>query len=193
MTGVEYGGITLHWKGGGWASVPFPLLPGCVRRTELFGVAAIGSGRAWAVGGCVTDAGERAVLARWTGRAWVAAGIELPPKSHLDGVTASRKGDAWAVGTQTMTDSGGQQRTVPMILHHTGGHWTFVDPGDIGSGAAPRAVAGSGRLLLVAGSRTSPSQPSFSAPLTASFDGSVWQGENLDVYGYMNRRGARRW
>jgi hypothetical protein len=72
-----------------------------------------------------------------------------------------------------------------MILHHTGGHWTFVDPGDIGTGAAPRAVAGSRHLLLVAGSKASPSGPSFSAPLTASFDGSLWQGESPDVNGYM--------
>jgi hypothetical protein len=103
-----------HWDGGaaGWTAVASPNLP---VDTALYGVAALASDNAWAVGGSVFEP-YQSVVEHWDGASW-----SIVPAASFPGIlyaiTALGPNNIWAVGTQEYPG--------PMLIEHwDGAAWT---------------------------------------------------------------------
>jgi hypothetical protein len=129
--GTEYGGpggrqesLILHWDGSSWRENPHPDVG------ELWGVLALPSGDAWAVGG------DDKIL-RWDGSSW--SSIDLP---HVKGMTlyaidGSGPRDVWAAGTRygaRWEDDNGDSYvgTDTLTLHWDGVEWEIVPSPNVG-------------------------------------------------------------
>jgi len=103
-----------HWDGSatGWTAVASPNLP---VDTALYGVAALASDNAWAVGGSVFEP-YQSVVEHWDGASW-----SIVPAASFPGIlyaiTALGPNNIWAVGTQEYPG--------PMLIEHwDGASWT---------------------------------------------------------------------
>lgn len=103
-----------HWDGTatGWAGVASQNLP---VDTALYGVTAVASNDAWAVGGAVFEP-YHSVVEHWDGAAWsIVPAASFP--GILYGITALSPNDIWAVGTRDYPG--------PMLIEHwDGSSWT---------------------------------------------------------------------
>jgi hypothetical protein len=115
-----------RWNGSTWAVVRSPnpdpdFGTGYAVNNELFGVHAISSSDAWAVGETMDQYStfSQALALHWDGERWRNARIPTPGRySTLYDVAASGPDDVWAVGVY---DVEGLQRN--LILHYDGVRW----------------------------------------------------------------------
>ena len=156
--------LILHWNGSGWALVASPNAG--PNANQLYGVAAITSNDAWAVGlGNSTDINHGVGLAmHWDGTSWK---VVRTPKvgsgaNALYAVAALAPNDVWATGESS--DQGAY------VLHYDGSNWSVVPnavpPGSDSELAAVAATSGSDIWAVGSlGNKT----------LTEHFDGSSWR------------------
>ncbi len=123
--------LTLHWNGSSWTVVSSPGVG--ANENYLYGVTAISSSDAWAVGDYNDSAGgvEQTLTLHWNGSAW---SVVTSPNvgredNYLYGATAVSGSDMWAVGYY-------ENVGVPqaLILHWNGSAWSAVSSPDISSG-----------------------------------------------------------
>ena len=114
--------LALHYDGHAWSDVPIP--DAGRQANNLFGVAALPDGSAWAVGGFVGSAGRTvAPLAEhWNGHRWAIVPVPDPSRREalLNGITAVSEHDVWAVGAYT----GRRGRFRNLIEHWNGHRWS---------------------------------------------------------------------
>jgi hypothetical protein len=176
--------LALHWDGETWTRHAVPNDPTHLDR--LSSVAAIGPGRAWAVGRDIDASGrlpDRTLVVRWTGEGWERvpspnAGTAPDENGTLGGVTSLATDDAWAVGSYR------DPAPRPLTLHWNGTAWTVVAaPMPTGaeaawltavSGTAPNDVWAVGGTIRWADDDTS-------QPLALHWDGTTWTQHPLPV------------
>jgi hypothetical protein len=130
--GSAYRTLIEHWNGESWKRVASRNPGGSSHTTELFGVAVISSGGAWAVGYYNTGTSNRTLVEHWNGSSWTVQPSPNPLGSAdttniLLGAAAGSSTSAWAVGYDS---SGGAIQTV--IEHWNGSAWKVQpspDPG----------------------------------------------------------------
>jgi len=117
---VNYTSTLVHWSGGVWGSVAFPMRG---KGTRLLSIAAGPRGTAWAVGRYVVDNGPISSIAlAWAGGAWHKTVIPAgATQSDLNAVCAIPGGEAWAVGWGYYPDASGL-----LALRWTGTSWVQV-------------------------------------------------------------------
>jgi hypothetical protein len=109
-TPYGYGGFIEHWDGTNWSAVPNPATTG------LYGVAALASNNAWAVGG--------SEIVHWNGTTWSV--VPSPQGDYdLQSVAAVSPGDIWAVGYEEVP-SGEGYFYYPLIEHWNGSAWSVA-------------------------------------------------------------------
>src|ERR1041384_1184996 len=93
--GGDAGGQALaeRWDGAEWATVP-AAAPGDASR--LFGVTAVSSDDAWAVGSWDVGASDHGLIEHWDGQAWTQ--FPTTAVNDLNAVDSSPTGGVWAVG-----------------------------------------------------------------------------------------------
>jgi hypothetical protein len=134
-----------HYDGSGWSRVPSPDVD---TQTVLYGVAALSSTNAWAVG---YASNKGAVVMRFDGHSWTAA--TLAQLSSLTAISALSASDIWAAGS----DSAGNA----VLANWRGSGWA-VTPAPAQTGPGTPSITG----LAAA------------APATVLGVGSVWDGTN---------------
>ena len=148
--GSSQNALIEHWNGTKWSIVPSPS-PGI-----LFGVTAVSSSDAWAVG-------EAGLIEHWNGSSWKVA--RSPSASRLYGVTAVSSSDAWAVGT-----AGSKTR----IEHWNGSSWRVVpSPSPSASDNTLWGVTGNAQNAWAAGYYYN-SQNGFYDTLILQWNGTSW-------------------
>jgi hypothetical protein len=175
--------LALHWDGETWTRHPVPNDP--THLDSLSSVAAIGPGRAWAVGVDIDGSGtlpDRSLVVRWTGEGWERvpspnAGTAPDENGTLGGVTSLAASDAWAVGSYR------DPAPRPLTLHWDGTAWTVVPaptPTDAEaawlnavSGTAPDDVWAVGGTIRLADSTRQ--------PFALHWDGTAWTQHPLPV------------
>lgn len=156
-----------HWDGSQWSVIPSPN-PSSVGNL-LFGVSAVSSSDAWAVG---IQAGYT-LIEHWDGSQWSVIPSPNPGQSadYLYGVSAVSSSDAWAAGYDT--PSGGGTHT--LIEHWDGSQWRTVhspSPGPVVNLLYGVAAIPTHEVWAVG----SYSPPNGSAPtLIERWHGSRWQ------------------
>lgn len=116
-----------HWDGNAWSIVPGVDVAG--GNNYLFGVAAVSSYDAWAVGEYAPYIPEynlpRILIERWDGLAWAVAPTPTTnwTRSSLYDVEAISSTDVWAVGWYCCLDTRGQQ---PLTMHWNGAEWQAI-------------------------------------------------------------------
>ena len=85
---------------------------------ELFGVATVPGGDAWAVGYSGTNSDSASLTLHWNGTRWKPVPSPSPPGAVLRSVAATSLSNAWAVGY-----SGAEPDTNALILHWNGRRW----------------------------------------------------------------------
>jgi hypothetical protein len=117
--------LILHWDGRSWKRVSSPDPTGSVTYSDLQGVTAASSSRAWAVGSySPTIDTYRTLILRWNGRFWkpVTSPSPDPTINSLWGVAMTSSAAPWAVG-----DSGpGTPTSMTLTEHLTAGGWSRV-------------------------------------------------------------------
>jgi len=112
--------LILHWDGHAWTQVTSPN-PSSTDN-ELYGVRAVSSTDAWAVGHDVAGSTDKTLILHWDGTAWTQAASPTPGTGAvLDAVAATSSTDAWAVGTSFTTST---EKT--LTLHWNGTKWAQV-------------------------------------------------------------------
>jgi hypothetical protein len=103
--------FTAHWNGTTWTSVPVP-----ANQAELFGLTAVSSGDAWAVG----ETGGNPVTENWDGSTWrvVPNPVQGTP-GNLASVTNTGPGNVTAVGHNSTANG----PTAAFILAWNGSSW----------------------------------------------------------------------
>jgi len=133
--GAEQKTLIEHWNGRSWKQVPSPS-PGGVHDSYLFGVTAISSSSAWAVGGYSNGTAEQTLIEHWNGRSWKRVASPNPAGTakvnDLERVSATSPSNAWAVGYYGVS---GANATRTLVEHWNGRSWTRVaSPNPGGSG-----------------------------------------------------------
>ena len=135
--------LTAHWDGTSWSIVPTPDVRGG-SKSNLFGVANLGSGNAWAVGRSET---ARTLIEHWDGSAWhiipapdpvVPAGMTLT-SSSLGAISARSANDIWAVGSFSAA-KGTQSNSFTLTMHWNGSAWKIVPSPNPGTPSAINGV-----------------------------------------------------
>jgi hypothetical protein len=164
--------LILHWDGTSWTITrsPSPSEDPFYGENNLYGVAALPSGEAWAVGYRFTYRGYQALILHWGGSRWRVAPV--PPASYrkLTSVVARSSDDVWAVGYEFTFRTGYQ----PMSLHWNGNRWRTVRPAQVTTGEAyleGATVTPSGDIWAV-GYQTVTGVPQ---PLFERWDGATWR------------------
>ncbi len=125
--------LALHYNGTTWTHVKTPDVGS--EGNQLYGVAALPDGTAWATGIYVQGSGHtgRALTMHWNGSKWTIVPAANPGSGDdmLFSAAAVSDSDVWAVGS----DSGSNGFFHPLIEHWNGQHWTAVRIRGIGSGA----------------------------------------------------------
>ncbi len=119
-TALTAGTLIEHWDGASWSVVASPN-PGMFN--ALYGVAAVSSDDAWAVGDKWLSWSQKVpLILRYDGEEW--AEVEYPPVSYgeLASVHAVAEDDVWAVGVAGVLSTGFETLT----LHWDGTSWTKV-------------------------------------------------------------------
>jgi hypothetical protein len=129
------GTLTELWNGSTWKVVPSPNATDGYN--ELFGVDALSTRNAWAVGysNIALYGSERSLILRWNGSSWrIVASPNLGSNANiLHDVDALSSTDAWAVG---LGDSTSLSSGHTLILHWNGRRWSVVPSPNTGSGFA---------------------------------------------------------
>ena len=121
-----------HYDGSAWSRVPSPDVD---TQTVLYGVAALSSTNAWAVG---YASNKGAVVMRFDGHSWSAT--TLPQLSSLTAIAALSASDIWAAGS----DATGNV----VLANWRGSGWTITAaPAQTGAGHAVADRARGGRAL----------------------------------------------
>jgi hypothetical protein len=129
-------GVTLHWGGQNWRSVPSPSPAGAVF-VNLIGVAASSANDVWAVGrwGSANSLTVNPLVLHWDGSTWqIVETPMLSGGSTLQAVTAIAPNDVWAVG---------QNGIRTLIEHWDGLNWSVVPSPTPRHGGDLTAVGGS--------------------------------------------------
>ena len=134
-----------HYDGSAWSRVPSPDVD---TQTVLYGVTALSSTNAWAVG---YASNKGAVVMRFDGHSWSAT--TLPQLSSLTAIAALSASDIWAAGS----DAAGNA----VLANWRGSGWTITQ-------APAQTGAGTPSLTGLAAA----------APSTVLGVGSVWDGTN---------------
>ncbi|HUS13501.1 MAG TPA: hypothetical protein VM536_00605, partial [Chloroflexia bacterium] len=139
-SGVDYHGYTLHWDGVQWTAAGNPTAPDrpddpTPAGTYLYGVAALPSGEAWAVGRNLQTAGATSVTLHLQGGTWSRVPSPNPgyANSNLYAVAAAGPGSAWAVGNRDTSSLG---YTYPLTERYSGAVCPTATPG----GSTPTPV-----------------------------------------------------
>ena len=116
--------LIYHWDGSTWTRVPSPDPDGSFN--YLYGVTAISTNDAWAVGVTETTDGHSASLTmHWDGSNWTVVSSPDPTgDAGLQEVSAASTNDVWAVGTKSTCTGGGHCETLAM--HWDGSSWTVI-------------------------------------------------------------------
>jgi hypothetical protein len=134
-----------HYDGRAWSRVPSPDID---TQTVLYGVAALSSTNAWAVG---YASNKGAVVMRFDGQGWTAT--TLPQLASLTAIAALSASDIWAAGSDTAGNV--------VLANWRGSGWT-ITPAPAQTGTGTPSITG----LAAA------------APSTVLGVGSVWDGTN---------------
>src|SRR5215470_2261385 len=140
--GAEQKTLIEHWNGRSWKQVPSPS-PGGIHDSYLFGVTALSSSSAWAVGGYVKGTVEQTLIEHWNGRSWKRVPSPNPAGTvrynDLEGVSATSTSNAWAVGSYGVS---GVNAARTLVVHWNGRTWTRVASPSPGGSAAYNALGG---------------------------------------------------
>jgi len=133
--GSEQKTLIEHFNGRSWKQVPSPS-PGGTHDSYLFGVTALSSSNAWAVGGYVNGTTEQTLIEHWNGRFWKRVASPNPGGStetnDLESVTAISPSNAFAVGYY---DVNGTSVARTLVEHWNGRAWKqMASPSPGGSG-----------------------------------------------------------
>jgi hypothetical protein len=133
--------LVLRWNGRKWLRQATPNPAGSTGSSDLTSVAATSRSSAWAVGAFSNKRDNNQPLTvRWTGSAWKQVTSPDPggatAQDALDGVAATSKSDAWAVGQAVRP---GRHLTT-LILHWNGTAWRAVASPDPGGAARDNAL-----------------------------------------------------
>jgi hypothetical protein len=112
-------GVTLHWNGRTWQSIPNPMPAGAVE-VNLLGVAAAASDDVWAVGrwGDADTLTVNPLMLHWDGSKWrIVDTPTLSGGATFQAVTAIAPDDVWAVG---------EDGTGRLAEHWDGQSWSVV-------------------------------------------------------------------
>lgn len=116
-----------HWNGSAWQLIPGPTAVG----TVLYGVTALGSANAWAVG--VT--GSATLATHWNGSSWTAVATpNVNVINTLRGVSGASANDVWAVGSSIKNPNDGVSAPSTLIEHWNGAVWSVVPSPNVGTG-----------------------------------------------------------
>jgi hypothetical protein len=162
--------LVLHWDGSAWAAVPSPSpsRDPFYGENALYGVAALPSGEAWAVGYRYTG-GYQALILRWDGVRWSPMQVPAAGYRKLTGIVARSASDLWAVGYDFTFGRGYQ----PISLHWDGIAWRTVRfPRVAGANAYLNDVTSTpSGDLWAAGQQL---VQGVTQPLVAHWDGQAW-------------------
>jgi hypothetical protein len=152
-----YGIHTLaeHWNGSAWTIVPGPQPPGGNWAT-LYGVEAISSSNAWAVG---YAGSESPLMEHFNGNTWSV--VNVPGGGYLGGLASTGPNDVWAVGG---SDTG------PLVEHFNGSHWSVVSVPQPAGGYLDAVTALSPTNVWAVGSQAL----SATRTLVMHYDGKSW-------------------
>lgn len=171
VNGAPRNNLVLHYDGTSWALVATPQ-PG-VQTRELYDVAALSAGNAWAVG-WYYDMGfvAESLALHWNGTSWLKAEVPNPGTgiNQLYGVDGSSSTDVWAVGTTTNAGEPRGSRH-PLALHYNGSSWSTVAMPDPPSGSA---ILRSVTAISPTDAWAVGSQNGYSQPVAYHWDGKVW-------------------
>jgi hypothetical protein len=99
----SYRGLVEHWDGNQWSLVHIPDASHVRDWQEIGGVSALSAGDAWISGDYLTDQSyEHAMFLHWNGARWRPTAV--PRSVHvlqMNGISAKRPNDVWAVGDST--------------------------------------------------------------------------------------------
>ena len=143
--------LALHYNGTSWTRVKTP--DAGPEGNQLYGVAALPDGTAWATGIYVQASGHtgRALTMHWSRGKWTIVAAANPGSADdmLFSVAAVSDSDAWAVGAYDGSDG----YFHPLIEHWNGQHWTAARIRGIGSAAdgSLSSVTVSGRAVWATG------------------------------------------
>jgi hypothetical protein len=115
-----------HWNGRTWTRVP---TPNEGNSSLLYGVTAVSSDNAWAVGqaALAADGTSRTLALHWDGRHWTVVPSQTPGgDAGFAAVTASWTHNIWAVGSRNSQCSNGGVQCKTLIEHWNGHRWTLV-------------------------------------------------------------------
>jgi hypothetical protein len=119
------GTLTEHWDGATWTAVPSP--NATTGYNELYGVAAIATDDAWAVGyhNIANYGSEKSMALHWDGASWsIVRSANIGPNANiLRGVAAVSSNDVWAVGLGNSTSN---QSGRPLVEHWDGSAWSLA-------------------------------------------------------------------
>lgn len=102
MKGTGLQTLVEFWNGRAWRVQNSPNPGGSTRSNRLYGVTAISSTNAWAVGAYHTGTASQTLILHWNGKRWKVQPSPNPGGSRnvLLAVTATSSTNAWAVGYQ---------------------------------------------------------------------------------------------
>ena len=157
-----------HWDGHFWSLVESPHFGGS-GGSQLYGVSALSTSDAWAVGNYYIGSEFDTLIEHWDGTAWSQVPSPSPggtTGNYLFSVSALSSNDVWAVGR---TYDG------PLIEHWDGNVWSVVaSPGSVGTGLSG-VTAISSTNAYAAGNTFGP----FSRPFILQWDGAQWNQLSL--------------
>ena len=138
-----------HWNGTSWTQVPSPSGGGPGHSTYLWGVTALSSTDAWAVGNYFDD-GYRTLTLHWNGVKWSQVASPSPGQHQflktfgmqVRRVFAISATDIWAVGYYM----DGHDHEQTLTLHWNGAHWTWIASPNVGGATHDNELAGVGGL-----------------------------------------------
>jgi hypothetical protein len=134
-TGTNAKGITEHFNGTSWESVPSAIVDGNKGTNQLVAVAALAPNDVWAVGNSIPvvnpqTAASLTLIEHFDGSSWsVVPSPNVGPHSvsqnnKLLGITTVSSNDIYAYGSVMAADGSGQQST--LLLHWNGTSWTII-------------------------------------------------------------------
>lgn len=153
-----------------WQTVPSPHLS--ARENHLFGVSAITTNDAWAVGTSIDGSHIKTLIEHWDGQQWdVVVSPNPGVNTILLGVAALAPDDVWAVGD--LTTASNKAASTVLIEHWNGEQWSGVQAPTPGSGTSflSKIVAISATNVWAVGST---SRAGGNKTLIEHWDGNVW-------------------